>query len=134
MFSNENKRKNNVFNVYNNVWKNDYLKSSLFNNNNNDFYDDYDSLSMSLTKQKSQINSMKFMYKNKKPFSNTSNKIKKKINFFHLIIIIIKKIFIKKIKNLIISCKKISQKKTILIIIMKLKKLNLIIKKHMKII
>ena len=29
MFSNENKRKNNVFNVYNNVWKNDYLKSSL---------------------------------------------------------------------------------------------------------
>ena len=82
MFSNENKRKNNVFNVYNNVWKNDYLKSSLFNNNNNDFYDDYDSLSMSLTKQKSQINSMKFMYKNKKPFSNTSNKIKKKINYF----------------------------------------------------
>jgi hypothetical protein len=85
MFSNENKRKNNVFNVYNNVWKNDYLKSSLFNNNNNDFYDDYDSLSMSLTKQKSQINSMKFMYKNKKPFSNTSNKIKKKINFFFFI-------------------------------------------------
>jgi hypothetical protein len=84
MFSNENKRKNNVFNVYNNVWKNDYLKSSLFNNNNNDFYDDYDSLSMSLTKQKSQINSMKFMYKNKKPFSNTSNKIKKKINFFFI--------------------------------------------------
>ncbi len=79
------KRKNNVFNVYDKFWKNDCLKSlnnKLFNNEN-EFYDDYNSLSMSLTKQKSQINSMKFMYKNKKPFfSNSSNKIKKKINYF----------------------------------------------------
>jgi len=79
------KRKNNVFNVYDKFWKNDCLKSlnnKLFNNEN-EFYDDYDSISMSLTKQKSQINSMKFMYKNKKPFfSNSSNKIKKKINYF----------------------------------------------------
>ena len=79
------KRKNNVFNVYDKFWKNDCLKSlnnKLFNNEN-EFYDDYDSISMNLTKQKSQINSMKFMYKNKKPFfSNSSNKIKKKINYF----------------------------------------------------
>ena len=78
MNSNEKK----IFNVYDKFWKNDYLKRFKLFNDENEFYDDYDSISMSLTKQKSQINSMKFMNKNKKTFSNTSNKIKKKINYF----------------------------------------------------